>query len=1421
MGGLDDERWVEVSPSQFPHEAEGLAYARQLIPNQAPFRAWSNFEFRDKHGRWHEVDLLVLGRRRLHLVELKHYWGTLRGDDHVWQRNNARAQPSPLKLARRKAQYLASLLSDEFETWKREKKAYGAPPTREVVPLIQESVFLHHRDFVSELTQQRAINLFGFDGATSRTHLPGISSLLLEPAEPGRQIHERILAELMRRIGLVQRREREVGSWVITGEPVGDGEGWQEWEAFHRVDQERHGRIRFAVAPPGSGQDEHRRLRTVVTHEYAVLRRLHHDAVLQPDDLIESDLGVGLVYPVAQDWQRLDLWLAERRQGLPIETVLHLLRQVAEAVQYAHGNKVVHRGLSPYAIWVKPGQRGSYAVQVRDWQAAGLIDANRTRDATGPAGVTALLGAGGPGVTNDDDVWLQAFAAPEGAMAAGADRVRVDVFGLGALACYLLTGKPPASGRSAQSARLRDQSGYDLAADLPQVSSALRDAVLDATRPAVSQRTVDVAGFLASLSLEERRDTEHDTVLDPLDALPGAVLDGRFELRLRLGQGSTAVGLLVHDRERPGPDVVLKVAVDDTAAARLRDEAEILSSLDSPRIVSLIGAPIQVGGRCALVLDSAGPHTLAHELRPGSRLALDLLERWGIDLLEALTALDQAGVDHRDIKPANLGVSLGNKQARRLVLFDFSLSRAAASAVHAGTEAYLDPFLGTRGRERFDSAAEMWSAAVVLFEMATGGLPRFGDGQSAAATIPDNAHVVPDQFDPSVATGLVAFFRKALAREASQRFDTANDMLAAWRTVLSESRTSAPDDALERRERAQSDTSLADAGLSARALSALEPLGVSTVGELVAVDPNALRRINGAATKKEVGEAAALWRPRFASRRRAAAVAPDGDWPEPYEAADLLLAPVRGGRTPVRPEIVASVLGIQGDVDAFATQAQIGATLADPVSNARVNQALGESQAAWAGDDRARELLDGAFAASRAQLTDLGGVAVVDELVTGLTTRMAPLAEPGSGERRIVTGLLRLALDRQRSLSRDGTVDGAEVVIRRRGGRPPVVAKSTELLDLADTLATAADRLVEQRSEPVIAADRVRETLIPLTSGLQVDPQLIDGTRLVTLAAGLSTRSAATSLGELHSRDLGQLTALTQTFGTFGSGLELRDTEMRERVRVRFPAVPELPDRTRLVDLVRESGLPLTWDSSKHVFRSGTTSSDTTGLVSRAATEHLASAPVAARGVVGQRLADSIGRRSFVALGVDAQQLDRLVDVLEADYGARSINLTAGLLDALQDEAGRAGLSWSTVLEADAQPAHTTAARGLSLLVDRAMAVVESRVDERLTEPGDAPVLLLDPAPLARYDLLGRLGRWTDLASGRGRAVWLLLPQLFASRGAVVDGKPLPLASPGQYVPVDGQWIGSRVESLRADRLTPTLAEPGQPAPPPPTGRTR
>ncbi|MDT0212472.1 BREX system serine/threonine kinase PglW [Rothia sp. ARF10] len=1403
---------MEVSPSQFTHETEGLALIRVIMPDESPYRAWSNFEFRDNHGKWHEVDLLLLGRGQFHLIELKYYSGTLRGDDHRWLRDGRRAEDSPLKLARRKAQYFATKLKDELRAWAAETGAQ-IPDEREVIPFVQESVFLHHDRFRCELSEASARGLYGLDGHEDSSNLPPISELVLQP--PHRRAiganQELILAKLLKRIGLVQRRERTAGSWVIQDQALAEGDGWQDWLASHQVAHQERARIRFQVTPTGAPDSERERIRKVAEHEFRVMSRLQHDGLLAPRDFVESDLGVGLVYDYDDSWQPLDLWVAAQTNGVPLDTQLSILRQVGEAVQYAHRNKVVHRELTPRAIWVRdlPGADGDVKVKVGDWQGSGIIDAaNLTRNVG--TGVTSLMRArvadphGDAAAGTEGDRWLtEAFIAPEGAWNAAADRVRLDVFGLGALTFYLVAGKPAADTTQALGTRLREQSGLDLSVDIPQVTPALRTLVLKATNPAPAQRTGDVGAFLLGLGEVERQAADADVSdEDPLDATPGSLLGGRFRLERRLGQGSTAVGLLVTDLQAgtaaapAQAERVLKVALHDDAASRLADEAEVLRSLDHPRLVRLVDGPVTVGGRAALLLESAGTETLAEALRGRDRLSIDLLQRYGTDLLDALVALDRGGIDHRDIKPSNLGVRENRgDRTKHLVLFDFSLTKAAASATSAGTPPYLDPFLTGR-RDRWDSAAERYAAAVVLYEMASGRTPVYGEDPDAnPAAVSDEALIPTDAFDPNLSVHLVEFFTTALARDSAARHHTAEEMRTAWLSIFATDATTEPDESADRLAAAATlATPLRESGLTARALSALEPYAVATVQDLLTVDPVRLSRLQGVAnaTRLQISARIKEWRARLgdvaAPKHRS-----DQDRLTVEGAAELLLrVAAERGRSKNRAGVVRLILGVGTDLDAFATQSQLAANLPDRVTAARVSTLVGTLQEAWAAERESRDLLEQLAQSVNQRLVDLGGVATVTELTDAIHETLAPAARDSRDE-RLLQGLLRLAVDRLRALDRaEAATQG--IAWRRRGSTVVALAHDPSLLDVAESLGRDADQLVARvgTTDAIVPPKRAGQQLTQtLADSADVVPaNLRDAARLVRLAAGLSTSAAASGANELYHRDLSQVSALTHAFEGYGGQQALTPKELRERVEARFPTLARLPERPRLDELVAEAQLGLVFDDSQGVYRSQQGRGDTTGLQSRMPTTMArGTRPVEPTGVVGHRLDQSVQSRSFLALGVPAVRTSRLVAALESRYAAQVVDLTGVLIDGLRTNAEQAGISWDLVRAADAEPTGSSAARGLRELVRRSWDQVATAIDEALTSGGDSPVVIVEASPLARYDNMQLLARWTDLGSSRARAVWLVVPQLAANQGATLDGRPVPLASPGQYVALDAEDV--------------------------------
>jgi serine/threonine-protein kinase len=162
--------------------------------------------------------------------------------------------------------------------------------------------------------------------------------------------------------------------------------------------------------------------------------------------------------------------LAERagpREDLP--QFLNVVLLVAQTLAYAHAKGVIHRDLEPANIMV--GAFGE--VQVMDWglsrvvgQGNGVEEGEVNRDTFGTAGEAgSLLGT-------------PAYMAPEQANGylAIVDR-RMDVFGLGAILCEVLTGEPPYGGGSAEEVR-RKAADADLTDALARLNTCGADGEL-------------------------------------------------------------------------------------------------------------------------------------------------------------------------------------------------------------------------------------------------------------------------------------------------------------------------------------------------------------------------------------------------------------------------------------------------------------------------------------------------------------------------------------------------------------------------------------------------------------------------------------------------------------------------------------------------------------------------------------------------------------------------------------------------------------------------------------------------------------------------------------------------------------------------------------------------------------------------------
>jgi serine/threonine-protein kinase len=208
---------------------------------------------------------------------------------------------------------------------------------------------------------------------------------------------------------------------------------------------------------------------------------------------------------------------------------LGIALQVAQTLAYAHAKGVIHRDLKPANVMV--GAFGE--VQVMDWGLAkvlaegGVADEQRaSRAHQVPQDVTTIRTARstGPGVGTDTEagslLGTPAYMPPEQASGDVAllDR-RADVFGLGAILCEILTGKPPYMGRSSEEVRRKAANG-DLAEATARLDGCGADAELIAlTKACLSPEAVD-------------RPKDAQAVTDALTAYQGGVQERLHQAEL-------------------------------------------------------------------------------------------------------------------------------------------------------------------------------------------------------------------------------------------------------------------------------------------------------------------------------------------------------------------------------------------------------------------------------------------------------------------------------------------------------------------------------------------------------------------------------------------------------------------------------------------------------------------------------------------------------------------------------------------------------------------------------------------------------------------------------------------------------------------------------------------------------------------------
>ncbi len=277
---------------------------------------------------------------------------------------------------------------------------------------------------------------------------------------------------------------------------------------------------------------------------------------------------------------------------------------------------------------------------------------------------------------------------------------------------------------------------------------------------------------------------------------------GKYEVRRRIGEGSSSVVWLCHD-----PFERREVAVKVAKPEALRDprhshiyhklfsvEAHLAGRLKHPHIAEIYDG-VDEGDLKYLVLEYVPGGTLERYCRPDRLLPLDKVVEAMFKCSRALDYAHRNGITHRDIKPANILCVEDAGVIRDIKITDFGtavdISQDTTIVAGIGSPAYMSPEQISEGALTLQT--DIYSLGVVMYQLLTGHLP---------FEAPNNASMVyqvlhteapsPRQHRPDLPERLAAIAMRAMSKKREKRYATW-DALAADLADYAQAQIERPD----------------------------------------------------------------------------------------------------------------------------------------------------------------------------------------------------------------------------------------------------------------------------------------------------------------------------------------------------------------------------------------------------------------------------------------------------------------------------------------------------------------------------------------------------------------------------------------------------------------------------------------------------
>jgi serine/threonine protein kinase/Tfp pilus assembly protein PilF len=270
-----------------------------------------------------------------------------------------------------------------------------------------------------------------------------------------------------------------------------------------------------------------------------------------------------------------------------------------------------------------------------------------------------------------------------------------------------------------------------------------------------------------------------------------------YQIIKKLGAGGMGEVFLAQDTrlERKVAIKILpdKTSEDDHARKRLIREAKAAATLDHPNICTIHEVNDE-GDHPFIVMQYIEGETLWSKVKDNPLAPADVVNI-GIQAAEALAEAHSHGIIHRDIKSQNVIIT----PRGQVKVLDFGLAKQLqneqAIDKEARTETQLTgqgQILGTVGYmspeqlrgANMDARSDLFSLGVTLYESATGKPAFFGNSKiEISAQVLHVEPPKPSQLSPGIPPGLEEIILKAMAKDVTARYQSANAMLEDLRKL--------------------------------------------------------------------------------------------------------------------------------------------------------------------------------------------------------------------------------------------------------------------------------------------------------------------------------------------------------------------------------------------------------------------------------------------------------------------------------------------------------------------------------------------------------------------------------------------------------------------------------------------------------------